>query len=712
MFELHDIVAIAEQVVTEELNASTYDDSSHQHDLQVHARVTEKLINGSYDNGMDEAERIWSEHTGHPIRPLDREDPCRPNVEDFLCAPLTYKFTASPRDWLGMVKILRSSDANHPVQKGWWCEVAGRLLHITNTSDYRFYVSDLGSKTHVSSSLKNHFFFNLDSAWSPSMLQQVLARCIILKDLDSRSKLILDNIKELTEYASEMLLSILTTMFLFREEDSDRFPFPVFYKVCLDLYTTDVSDSESTSSRHSRSRRGQRGKRSSSLSVPASSSPPPLLRRMVGTLLAIAGNAFNDGWMDAYVRCKTLAYGNDKHTYPQFKEAIVEMIALASRQHMYQGSVSDSAGSNPSSRTGTCSSTIFDRRSDGDKTVLSTLRCALVGHPKAKELFSHSLEGSHRCLPLLIGAWFIAEPARRPSSFLSGSVLLDLIESSSMLSDDDPQSNGCTYDWYDWRCVLQRPYYALRDNRLLPTVPTYCSDLYGRQVKVADFAGMHPMTHYQSATDRPLQTGSKLTIAQQKEGALLIHWLLLFFQTQLPDSTGVASSCACEDVTSNLCDPCRSSLLHSYSTATAPTVTDRQKWKVQVSGRTIRQSPLQPSPKYEIKDPEAADRVAGKRWTKEATHSKGPQLAIEFDRIRRKVRLTALIRLALMARFTGFGISWLNGPGGPNKRGALSQFCSSYAMRIFSPNHCLKPTCPNSQMPKRCCNSIRLTHSH
>ena len=117
-------------------------------------------------------------------------------------------------------------------------------------------------------------------------------------------------------------------------------------------------------------------------------------------------------------------------------------------------------------------------------------------------------------IPSLVGAWFIAEPARNPLSVLSGLIMLDMIESGIILPD------GHGNNWYSLYHSLIHP---LKDSGA-KKVP----DLYGSKDGIDRFGGSHPMAHGGSVTDSALpEEGKKLTAVRQKEASLYFHWLKL-----------------------------------------------------------------------------------------------------------------------------------------------------------------------------------------
>jgi hypothetical protein len=119
--------------------------------------------------------------------------------------------------------------------------------------------------------------------------------------------------------------------------------------------------------------------------------------------------------------------------------------------------------------------------------------------------------GEANFIPNLVAAWFISEPTRNPSSFLSGMMLIDMIESGIELPD------GHGNNWYDLYYTLVHPLKDLGIGKV--------QDLYGSKDGVDRFGGSHPMAHGGSATHSVPDEGKKLTAVQQKEASLYFHWL-------------------------------------------------------------------------------------------------------------------------------------------------------------------------------------------
>lgn len=119
-------------------------------------------------------------------------------------------------------------------------------------------------------------------------------------------------------------------------------------------------------------------------------------------------------------------------------------------------------------------------------------------------------------LPNLVAAWFVSESARNESSVLSTLMLLDLIESQTTLMDEEGNNR------YQWRHTLVHPRKPADSHAVL-----LIKDLYGNDVDLANFDGMHPMAHAKSNphSKQDLNNGQRLSPVRQKEGHLIIHWL-------------------------------------------------------------------------------------------------------------------------------------------------------------------------------------------
>lgn len=144
-------------------------------------------------------------------------------------------------------------------------------------------------------------------------------------------------------------------------------------------------------------------------------------------------------------------------------------------------------------------------------------------------------------LPNLIAAWFVSETARNEGSILSSLMLLDLIESGISLID----AEGCNR--YDWKFTLIHP-----KKPKYNSMKVIIKDLYGDDIELADFDGIHPMAHHGSISGGKtlLTNKTNLSAVQQKEGHLIIHWLsqklkkkdpTLNAQPQLISTAGVLS---------------------------------------------------------------------------------------------------------------------------------------------------------------------------
>ena len=120
-------------------------------------------------------------------------------------------------------------------------------------------------------------------------------------------------------------------------------------------------------------------------------------------------------------------------------------------------------------------------------------------------------------IPSLCAAWFTGEIARNSVSLLTNLILLDFMESGVTHLDSE------SYNLYSLRHLLIHPKKPINS---LDKVST--ADMYGDPIDLAEWDGMHPMAHSGSVpgSNRMLDKTTKLTTVRQKEGHLLIHWLV------------------------------------------------------------------------------------------------------------------------------------------------------------------------------------------
>lgn len=143
---------------------------------------------------------------------------------------------------------------------------------------------------------------------------------------------------------------------------------------------------------------------------------------------------------------------------------------------------------------------------------------------KGEEL-SYSNSNDLSFLPNLTGAWFISEAARNNASILTGLMLLDMIESNTVL----PTENGD--NWYSWKHALIHPHLSHGDKKV--------NDLYQRKINILEFGGSHPMVQqgsYEQANTE-MKSEMPLTPVRQKEGSLIIHWLSEHLSKHFPAGT-------------------------------------------------------------------------------------------------------------------------------------------------------------------------------
>ncbi|MBX9786305.1 MAG: hypothetical protein K2Y08_03095 [Alphaproteobacteria bacterium] len=120
-------------------------------------------------------------------------------------------------------------------------------------------------------------------------------------------------------------------------------------------------------------------------------------------------------------------------------------------------------------------------------------------------------------IPSLCAVWFTGEIARNNTSLLTNLILLDFMELGIV------HLNNEGHNLYSLRHLLVHPQ---KPTNSLDRVPIL--DMYGDPIDLAEWDGMHPMAHGGSVpgSKRMLDKTTKLTTVRQKEGHLLIHWLV------------------------------------------------------------------------------------------------------------------------------------------------------------------------------------------
>lgn len=127
-------------------------------------------------------------------------------------------------------------------------------------------------------------------------------------------------------------------------------------------------------------------------------------------------------------------------------------------------------------------------------------------------------------LPALLVCWFIAEPGRHCSAFLVGLMLCDLMEINHK------RTNGMSYTWQN---VLIHPKIGQKGLKV--------KDFYGANKKPDEIGGFHSMAHDGSYTqaikedkEGGLEKLDTLTVMRQKEGAIILDWLMIALQRFYP----------------------------------------------------------------------------------------------------------------------------------------------------------------------------------
>lgn len=145
-------------------------------------------------------------------------------------------------------------------------------------------------------------------------------------------------------------------------------------------------------------------------------------------------------------------------------------------------------------------------------------------------LQGQSIDEAPHFLPNLALALFLSEASRNEGAFLSGLMLLDLIESNTPCVQDG-------INLYTWSNVLFPPK-SYRKKMV--------RDLYGDEIEAEKFYGIHPMVHSGSVRETDgvsfksiMKEQRKLSVARQKEGHLTIHWLYRKIKERLPSVDGL-----------------------------------------------------------------------------------------------------------------------------------------------------------------------------
>lgn len=145
---------------------------------------------------------------------------------------------------------------------------------------------------------------------------------------------------------------------------------------------------------------------------------------------------------------------------------------------------------------------------------------------------------------LLAAAWFLAEVCRNKNSLWSGLVLLDFIEKDIRYGGSQTDEHVGSKQ-FTWERVLWHP--DMIDFHTLEGVAEpkdQEKDLFGKDVKLDEWGGKHPMAHTGSeaqAEGRLVPTfaqggpgANAMTAVQQKEASLLIRWLYHKLKNQTP----------------------------------------------------------------------------------------------------------------------------------------------------------------------------------
>lgn len=141
-----------------------------------------------------------------------------------------------------------------------------------------------------------------------------------------------------------------------------------------------------------------------------------------------------------------------------------------------------------------------------------------IGEYLVKEAFADYLS-------IITASFFISETGRNPVSFLSGLILLDLIEFYNLRRIYSARSNKPARklaNHFSWQ-----NFFWSENNKHI--------DIYGNEVSSEKWGGIHPMAHDGSFQDEfqndRFKINQPLTITRQKELDLVIRWLELKFES-------------------------------------------------------------------------------------------------------------------------------------------------------------------------------------
>ena len=423
-------------------------------------------------------------------------------LDPYITIPLHIQNIDSLPKWLYMTQILnRKYLEDRDMILGTWINISGHLVLVKNTEEMTYYVSDHGNIGKIVTTVSDLAFGQFD--WANPELMLILVK--VLKKLEKmnaeerkkfETELIesieADSIEDIRprypeDWTDEEILGSVQTMtsnpvklFLHMDE-SNRYIIQVLLKKYMRMKFVDNPsfDNEILINFHVYSEDGNLITDTINVNGVEKTWQERLAdaRRYIKTIvLEHVAVDVNKGVQEQLFRPVYTFGGREKGpTYHEFRDAVTAYMDLPLRL--------------------------------SEAEIAAGMRRMLSG-----EILNYDEYPSF--LPSLVGAWFLAEPTRNPSSFLSGLILLDMMENHIVLQD----SEG--HNWYSLPNTLVHP---LKDSGVGSVI-----DLYGSDTKGIDrFGGMHPMAHGGSVNqgNAEIKDRHKLTTVRQKEASLLFHWL-------------------------------------------------------------------------------------------------------------------------------------------------------------------------------------------
>lgn len=129
-------------------------------------------------------------------------------------------------------------------------------------------------------------------------------------------------------------------------------------------------------------------------------------------------------------------------------------------------------------------------------------------------------------LPNLLTVLNLSETTRIDRIIMSNLMLLDLLE-----ADYKPDGKTPSFSWLG---LLAHPK-RIKEGKVLRhgdfTENDVVKNLYGKEVELIKFDGLHPSAHFGSGTNTKIEFG-RLTSTQQKEGNIILQWLAMVLEQQ------------------------------------------------------------------------------------------------------------------------------------------------------------------------------------